>query len=763
MKIFIYLLSILCSFQALAQSDLISIEITTDNFPEETYWTIEDVDGNIIEQIYMGDLICSNTYYSWDVYVSSNSCYTFTIYDNYGDGICCSSGTGSYSVNFNNSLIYSGGQFHQSEEVSNLCNSIIIGCTNPNASNYNSSADTNIAYGGILNNTIASGGYFNGNQHLIFDAYSDSRIISAVIYTQNQCAITFEVRDNNGNTIDDTTTNVSPGGQRVYLNFDIVAGSDYELGISGTNPGIYRSNDQTNIYYPYNIGNLIEIKNSSANVGYYYFYYDIQVEALCTGFPIYGCTDMYACNFQSTANSDDGSCAYTSDSIISVHSCDAYTWIDGVNYTNSGTYTNTYSNIAGCDSTHTLNLTINNSSSTASSIVSCDSYIWNGVNYTNSGTYTNTYSNIAGCDSTHTLNLTINNSSSTASSIVSCDSYIWNGVNYTNSGTYTNTYSNIAGCDSTHTLNLTINYSSTSITNISANNIYTWNNTTYTNSGAYTYLTTNTNGCDSIANLTLTIISVIDFSPEIDITLSNNYCDSLSDLTITVEQDSGEVDMSTSLLQSNLGAFDISAMSYGDTIGTAYLMAAGGAISLNTYIMVSLVINQNQAIIVACDSLQGCIGSFTINNTPGGGVSILTNTVFDGNNYTAGNMSSITFENCFINPCGPFNFTTTINSELGDTDTQIFNYNLSTNLIESNSMFIIYPNPTYGDIFIKLSKREKELKLSIYDVLGRKKYLDKIYYNTSQEHVKLPDLKRGSYIIKLEMKNNTYTDVLIRK
>ena len=72
-----------------------------------------------------------------------------------------------------------------------------------------------------------------------------------------------------------------------------------------------------------------------------------------------------------------------------------------------------------------------------------------------------------------------------------------------------------------------------------------------------------------------------------------------------------------------------------------------------------------QAIIIACDSLQGCLGTFTISNT-WRGVSIFANAVFDGNNYTSGNMSSITFENLFINPCGILTFTTSINSELGN-------------------------------------------------------------------------------------------------
>ena len=38
---------------------------------------------------------------------------------------------------------------------------------------------------------------------------------------------------------------------------------------------------------------------------------------------------------------------------------------------------------------------------------------------------------------TATLNLTINNSSSSSEDITACDSFDWNGVTYTESGTYT--------------------------------------------------------------------------------------------------------------------------------------------------------------------------------------------------------------------------------------------------------------------------------------------------------------------------------------
>ena len=46
------------------------------------------------------------------------------------------------------------------------------------------------------------------------------------------------------------------------------------------------------------------------------------------------------------------------------------------------------------------------------------------------------------------LNLTINNSSTSSSIITSCDSFDWNGQTYISSGTYSWTGTNSAGCDS---------------------------------------------------------------------------------------------------------------------------------------------------------------------------------------------------------------------------------------------------------------------------------------------------------------------------
>ena len=78
-------------------------------------------------------------------------------------------------------------------------------------------------------------------------------------------------------------------------------------------------------------------------------------------------------------------------------------------------------NSIGCDSIVTTVLTINNTSTSSSTVTACDSYTWNGVIYTTSGTYTWVGTNSVGCDSTATLVLTINNTSVSSSTVTACN------------------------------------------------------------------------------------------------------------------------------------------------------------------------------------------------------------------------------------------------------------------------------------------------------------------------------------------------------
>ncbi len=203
---------------------------------------------------------------------------------------------------------------------------------------------------------------------------------------------------------------------------------------------------------------------------------------------------------------------------LNVTECNSYVWHKpngDTTITTSGVYTRTFRNVSGCDSVVTLNVTINHSSQpTNLNITECDSYVWHRPNgdttITTNGVYTRTFSNVNGCDSVVTLNVTINHSDASEFTQTECNSFIWQGTTYTQSGDYTKTLTNRYSCDSVVTMHLTINYNSEP-TNLNerACNSYVWSkpdgDTTITTSGVYTRTFHNVNGCDSVVTLNVTI------------------------------------------------------------------------------------------------------------------------------------------------------------------------------------------------------------------------------------------------------------------
>lgn len=99
------------------------------------------------------------------------------------------------------------------------------------------------------------------------------------------------------------------------------------------------------------------------------------------------------------------------------HACGPYTWINGVTYTSSNnTATHTLTNAAGCDSTVTLNLTMGAPNTGVDVQHACGPYTWiDGVTYSaNNNTASHTLTNVSGCDSIVTLNLTVASASISA-------------------------------------------------------------------------------------------------------------------------------------------------------------------------------------------------------------------------------------------------------------------------------------------------------------------------------------------------------------
>ena len=96
---------------------MIKVVIKTDDWGSETTWeVIDEATGNLIDSGGPYSDGASNTY-TTEICVDSDKCYTFIIYDEYDDGMCCEYGNGSYRVYYNGVLEGSGGAFGAYEIV----------------------------------------------------------------------------------------------------------------------------------------------------------------------------------------------------------------------------------------------------------------------------------------------------------------------------------------------------------------------------------------------------------------------------------------------------------------------------------------------------------------------------------------------------------------------------------------------------------------------------------------------------------------------
>lgn len=99
-----------------ATTTQVHLTLTQDNYASETTWEFRDSGGIVL---YSGGPYTDGTdgtvvNESFDV--MPDECYSFTINDAYGDGICCAYGNGSYELRADdNTLIASGGEFADTE------------------------------------------------------------------------------------------------------------------------------------------------------------------------------------------------------------------------------------------------------------------------------------------------------------------------------------------------------------------------------------------------------------------------------------------------------------------------------------------------------------------------------------------------------------------------------------------------------------------------------------------------------------------------
>lgn len=100
--------------------DMITLVINPDDFPYETSWEIYDnTQQRVVDS---GDLDFAANVFTKDICVDYNSCFSITLFDSYGDGICCNFGNGNFQVlnSTGTVLVSNNGQF-QDEVTESFC------------------------------------------------------------------------------------------------------------------------------------------------------------------------------------------------------------------------------------------------------------------------------------------------------------------------------------------------------------------------------------------------------------------------------------------------------------------------------------------------------------------------------------------------------------------------------------------------------------------------------------------------------------------
>jgi hypothetical protein len=104
----------------------ITVDLTTDNYPRETTWTLSTCDGVEVDA---GSYTDRNTGHTDSICVPKNVAYRFQINDSYSDGICCSYGLGNYQITVDGFQAVSAvGDFGSSEvqDLNGLCSTNIV-------------------------------------------------------------------------------------------------------------------------------------------------------------------------------------------------------------------------------------------------------------------------------------------------------------------------------------------------------------------------------------------------------------------------------------------------------------------------------------------------------------------------------------------------------------------------------------------------------------------------------------------------------------
>jgi hypothetical protein len=124
----------------------------------------------------------------------------------------------------------------------------------------------------------------NSTRWLIFDAHEDLVLVSVKVFANGAGEREIGVIDAGGNPVgNNVTVNVPDGESTVQLGIEVPAGTGYGLRCYTGNPQLWRDGLGSTLNYPYALGELATITQSTAGqqnaTNYYYFFYDWVVES----------------------------------------------------------------------------------------------------------------------------------------------------------------------------------------------------------------------------------------------------------------------------------------------------------------------------------------------------------------------------------------------------------------------------------------------------------------------------------------------------
>jgi len=305
--------------------------------------------------------------------------------------------------------------------------------------------DFPILSGGPIDNNFGVGSYFQGDRYLIFDNYKSSTLKSVLVYAGSDGYRTIELRSSSNAVLSDTTVYIpfSPNGFRVNLNFILPIQNNLQLGVNAANADLYRTS--SGAVFPYSISDIVSITGTDASAGYYYFFYDWEVQTEA-------CVSVIS-TVEAAINS-----SFISNQSISICSGDSV--LVGVNYyTVTGNYSDTFTTNLGCDSIIITQLSVVQGTVYTQQVSICEGLSLQVGNnsYSASGIYVDTIS-LNGCDSIITTNLSVIPSVVIVNNQTICqgDIYVIGNNNYSAPGSYFDNLTTPLGCDSTINTNLTV-------------------------------------------------------------------------------------------------------------------------------------------------------------------------------------------------------------------------------------------------------------------------------------------------------------------